>query len=226
MKKIIMIAVILLSCVVGKGFYEKCKIQDSYEHALDLMEEGEYQEAREELQILADELLQKPFYLDKLYTKQELYYDTYYLDRLCKAHMCYEGQDYEGAQWYLDGLKFKYLTLKQEEELQIEEFQKEVNDAYDVWKKEEYEEEERKKREMEMEADRILKDLNIQEEDTNTDRSCGSSYRRNTYQPAYTYDDLYDVYDYDDPEDFYYDNEDDFDGYEDAEDYWEDAWNE
>ena len=45
MKKIIMIAVILLSCVVGKGFYEKCKIQDSYEHALDLMEEGEYQEA-------------------------------------------------------------------------------------------------------------------------------------------------------------------------------------
>lgn len=41
-----MIAVILLSCVVGKGFYEKCKIQDSYEHALDLMKEGEYQETR------------------------------------------------------------------------------------------------------------------------------------------------------------------------------------
>lgn len=40
-----MIAVILLACVVGKGFYEKCKIQDIYEHALDLMEEGEYQEA-------------------------------------------------------------------------------------------------------------------------------------------------------------------------------------
>lgn len=75
-----------------------------------------------------------------------------------------------------------------------------------------------------MEADRILKDLNIQEEDTNTDRSCGGSYRRNTYQPAYTYDDLYDVYDYDDPEDFYYDNEDDFEGYEDAEDYWNEAW--
>lgn len=57
MKKIVIIAVILLSCVVGKGFYEKCKLQDSYEHALDLMKEGEYQEAREELQILADELL-------------------------------------------------------------------------------------------------------------------------------------------------------------------------
>lgn len=140
--------------------------------------------------------------------------------------MCYQGQDYEGAQWYLDGIKFKYLTSKQEEELQIEEFQKEVNDAYDVWKQEEYEEEERKKKEMEMEADRILKDLNIQEEDTNKDRSYVGSYRRNIYQPTYTYDDLYDVYDYDDPEDFYYDNEDDFDGYEDAEDYWEDAWNE
>jgi hypothetical protein len=34
--------------------------------------------------------------------------------------------------------------------------------------------------------------------------------------------DPYDVYDYDDPEDFYYDNEDDFDGYEDAEDYFYD----
>ena len=140
--------------------------------------------------------------------------------------MCYEGQDYEGAQWYLGGIKFKYLTSKQEEELQIEEFQKEVNDAYDVWKQEEYEEEERKKREMEMEADRILKDLNIQEEDPGSDCSCGGSYRKNIYQPAYTCDDLYDVYDYDDPEDFYYDNEDEFDGYEDAEDYWEDAWNE
>lgn len=36
--------------------------------------------------------------------------------------------------------------------------------------------------------------------------------------------DPYDVYDYWDPEDFYYDWEEDFDGYEDAEDYWYDAW--
>ena len=38
--------------------------------------------------------------------------------------------------------------------------------------------------------------------------------------------DPYDVYDYNDPEDFYYDWEEDFDGYEDAEEYWEDAWDE
>lgn len=38
-------------------------------------------------------------------------------------------------------------------------------------------------------------------------------------------DDPYDVYEYDDPEDFYYDWADDFWDYEDAEDYWEDAWN-
>lgn len=37
-------------------------------------------------------------------------------------------------------------------------------------------------------------------------------------------DDFYNVYDYDDPEDFYYDNEDDFDSYEDAEDYYDEAW--
>lgn len=38
--------------------------------------------------------------------------------------------------------------------------------------------------------------------------------------------DLYDVYDYDDPEDFYYDHEDEFEDYEDAEDYFEEAWDE
>jgi hypothetical protein len=32
------------------------------------------------------------------------------------------------------------------------------------------------------------------------------------------------VQDYDDPEDFYYDNEDEFEDYDDAEDYWEDYW--
>lgn len=39
-------------------------------------------------------------------------------------------------------------------------------------------------------------------------------------------DDFYNVYDYDDPEDFYYDNEDDFDSYEDAEDYYDEACDE
>lgn len=38
--------------------------------------------------------------------------------------------------------------------------------------------------------------------------------------------DFYDVYDYDDPDDFYYDNEDDFDSYEDTEDYYDEAWDE
>lgn len=35
-------------------------------------------------------------------------------------------------------------------------------------------------------------------------------------------DEFYDAQDYDDPEDFYYENEDDFYDFEDAEDYWED----
>ena len=39
---------------------------------------------------------------------------------------------------------------------------------------------------------------------------------------TYKKDDPYDVYDYDDPEDFYYDNYDDFFDYEDAEDYYYD----
>ena len=37
--------------------------------------------------------------------------------------------------------------------------------------------------------------------------------------------DPYDVYDYNDPEDFYFDWEDDFEDFEDAEDYWDSAWN-
>ena len=44
--------------------------------------------------------------------------------------------------------------------------------------------------------------------------------------PDYDDNDPYDVYDYDDPEDFYYDNEDLFDDYEEAEDYYYDAWGE
>lgn len=35
--------------------------------------------------------------------------------------------------------------------------------------------------------------------------------------------DMYNVYDYDDPEDFYYDHVDEFDDIQDAEDYWEEA---
>lgn len=38
---------------------------------------------------------------------------------------------------------------------------------------------------------------------------------------SYIYEDPYDVEDYDDPEDFYFDNEDEFEDIEDAEDYWE-----
>ena len=33
--------------------------------------------------------------------------------------------------------------------------------------------------------------------------------------------DMYDVYDFNDPEDFYYDHEYEFDDIQDAEDYWE-----
>ena len=40
----------------------------------------------------------------------------------------------------------------------------------------------------------------------------------------YKKSDPYDVYDYTDPEDFYFDWEDDFEDFEDAEDYWDDAW--
>lgn len=44
-------------------------------------------------------------------------------------------------------------------------------------------------------------------------------------EPEYP-DDPYDVYEYSDPEDFYYDNSEDFDGYDDAETYYDDAWRE
>ena len=47
--------------------------------------------------------------------------------------------------------------------------------------------------------------------------------KKSSSKKKYPYDE-YSVYDYDDPYDFYEDNEEDFDGYEDAEEYWEDAW--
>ena len=55
-----------------------------------------------------------------------------------------------------------------------------------------------------------------------TNKADGSGYcsRHHSYSG-----DPYDVYDYSDPEDFYFDWEDDFEDFEDAEEYWEDAWN-
>jgi len=194
---------ILLACGIGKGFYEKCKTRDTYEHAIDLMAEGEYQETYNELKLIED----------------EYYLDVQDLRDLCNAHMNYEEQDYSRAYWGMDDLQFSHLTPKQKEELQIEEFQKEVSDAYDVWS-----EEENARIQRDLEREKALEAQNRQKKTAGGSSSYGNSYRRSTYQPAYTYDDIYDVYDYDDPEDFYYDYEDDFDGYEDAEDYWEDAW--
>ena len=49
-----------------------------------------------------------------------------------------------------------------------------------------------------------------------TTRKKASSAKKTVSQP----DDPYGVYDYDDPEDFYFDNYDEFDGYEDAEDHY------
>ena len=45
----------------------------------------------------------------------------------------------------------------------------------------------------------------------------GNTSRNNTRK------DMYDVQDYDDPKDFYYDHADEFDDIQDAEDYWEEA---
>lgn len=53
---------------------------------------------------------------------------------------------------------------------------------------------------------------------TPTPRTDAHEYRPSTVWNDYDY---YDVDEYDDPEDFWYDYEDDFDDYEDAEDYWE-----
>lgn len=54
-------------------------------------------------------------------------------------------------------------------------------------------------------------------------KSCmksGCYQRRSSSSSSNKYSDPYDVQDYDDTEDFYYDNYDYLDGYEDAEDYW------
>lgn len=45
----------------------------------------------------------------------------------------------------------------------------------------------------------------------------------NSYRENNNSKDMFDVYDYDDPEDFYYDHIDEFDDIQDAEDYWEEA---
>ena len=80
--------------------------------------------------------------------------------------------------------------------------------------KERKQEEERKKREEKAIKQWIRSHKNTSSTAGETQDSKNST-RRN---------DPYDVYDYDDPEDFYYDHEDEFEDYEDAEDYYDEAW--
>ena len=54
------------------------------------------------------------------------------------------------------------------------------------------------------------------------DGSASTGYA-NSYRENNNSKDMFDVYDYDDPEDFYYDHIDEFDDIQDAEDYWEEA---
>ena len=61
---------------------------------------------------------------------------------------------------------------------------------------------------------------------TTTSRKANTySYTTKSYNKNKYYDE-YNVYDYDDPEDFYEDNYDDFYDFEDAEDYFDEAWDE
>lgn len=61
---------------------------------------------------------------------------------------------------------------------------------------------------------------------SSTDKSYSSKKSTSKKSTSRYPDDPYDVYDYSDPEDFYYDNWDDFYEYEEAEDYYNEAWNE
>ena len=64
----------------------------------------------------------------------------------------------------------------------------------------------------------------INQKENSSKKSQSSSQSRYSNQSKSTSNkDRYNVYDYDNPEDFYEDNYDDFDGYDDAETYWEKA---
>lgn len=64
------------------------------------------------------------------------------------------------------------------------------------------------------------------EKNPSTDKSYSSKKSAGKKSTSKYPDDPFDVYDYSDPEDFYYDNWDDFYEYEEAEDYYNEAWNE
>ena len=75
-------------------------------------------------------------------------------------------------------------------------------------------------------AEEMLTDMNVKHKDDNDERSYfmlnsvflyGYSHGDSNHSS-----DSYNVHNYDDPEDFYYDNEDDFDGIDDAETYFYD----
>ena len=205
---IIWILILLFGCSFGKWMYDEYEYEKEYKEAIELIVQGEYQAAFDQLEEI----------------QNGDYKDASLLKELCNAHLYYEEGNYEYASWRFPEDEYKYLLPKQREQLQIDSFREQVETAYDRW----YEAEKKrieKERELKEEREyrQYLQEKEAQENSKSNNSTGTYTYNRKKYRSKY-YDDPYDVYEYNDPEDFYYDNEDDFDGAEDAEDYWDEAW--
>lgn len=203
-----------------------------------MIEQGQYEEAESLLEEIAGEE-----FADMDISELLLY---------CEAYGYYESGDIAAAYQKLETLKLENVSEELKDGL--EDFQKQITAEYEVYQAEKEAEEEAAYEEkikngvtyftarcvqgkvIQVWDNRDLLDASDNSSSEKKSSFSGSGGRvisgdsssgnkaDNESEENGSEDDPYHVYDYDDPEEFYYDYYDDFDEYEDAETYWYNAW--
>lgn len=191
------VAILLLLTFAFTCYLDEKHIEEACDKAIELILNDQYDEALSVLSVIELDS-------DNEYSEEAA------LMYLCNGYINLEKDNLDGAELSLMYLMDCVYPIKIEQKVSAFKLKIEVaNNNKEI---------ERRKYEAELEREQRQKELEEKKTEQEFHYRPSSSLSNSNNK-----DDYYNVYDYDDPEDFYFDWEDDFEDYEDAEDYWEDA---
>ena len=195
---LIIIAVVLglFGIIAISTISEAHYIESKYNKAIALIDEADYEKAKEQLKVI----------------ESEYYKDANDLIELCEAHISYNNGCC-GVYMDIDDLDFEYQTKERKEA--INEFIKKSKAEYDEFFQQLLEDNRKQ-------VEELKKDPNSSFYSDKNQSNSSSSYTFTPYRSPSKNDDddPYNAKDYSNEEDFYYDHYDDFFDYYDAEDYY------
>lgn len=184
-----------------KYFSHQYKVKSIYNKAEQLMINNDYSNAADLLYEIID----------------EGYRDTYDYLTICNSHIAYESNNFLRAYVYIKHSNILINIHNEQIRTEYEAYKEKVYEAYHEWSEMNAEQEREKQLYNELKESREQR----KKENTNKRSSKFSKkYHDTDKHDSYDRYDPYNAYEYSDPEDFYYDNEEDFLDYVDAEDYW------